>query len=145
SVAGLRATVRIIASSAVLATAVEESTTELMLINGQAADAQIGHWVAPYFKNGDGVSSHLALANPSPIAPTNATVSFYNNAGELVFTPRTFVIPANGSIGVSWTAIAGSFTSPPPGDGWVAVDSKLPVTGVTLVTNGWSVTAIPLQ
>ena len=145
---GAGATVRVIATTpgtAVLATAVTQSQGLLMLIHGQTVDAQNLRLVAPYFKNAEDVSSELVLANPLSTPAADAIVSFYNNGGELVFvSKKPFSIPANGFKRVTWAEIADSSTLP-AGDGWVVVDSAQPLTGVTLVTNGESTTAIPLQ
>lgn len=141
---GTGATVRVIAntpSAAVLATAVSESATSVMLTHGQIADAQ--RWVVPSFKNTESVRSSLVLSNPLPTA-ASAVVSFYNDGGELVYiSEQPISVPANGSTRVTWEDIAGS--NPPVREGWVLVDSQFPLTGLALVASGGSTRAIPLQ
>ncbi len=143
---GMGASARVVTvndDEAVLATAVAELPTALMLLQGQVALSQTSRWVVPYFKNGQGVTSTLALANPSS-NPAAATVTFYGNDGVAAFQPsQTFPVPANGVTLVTWEGIAGII--PPVGDGWLLVQSAMPLTGAALVTNGWSLTAIPMQ
>lgn len=146
SIAGIGATARVAVNSGpgVLATAVEESATALALIHGQSPAGQIGRWVVPYFKNGDGFVSMLALANPSP-SPAPVAVSFYNNAGERAYiTKQPVTVPGSGSYVVSWRDISGALILP-PGEGWLLVESNSPLTGVALVSSGGSATAIPMQ
>jgi hypothetical protein len=63
---GVTARIEVKSGPAVVATAVTESGTQLTLIHGQSAtDTRIGRWVVPHFRNVEGISSRLALANLS--------------------------------------------------------------------------------
>jgi hypothetical protein len=140
---GATARVEVKSGPAVVATAVTESPTQLALIHGQAGDARTSKWIVPHFKNGGALSSSLVLGNPSG-GVASVSVSFYNNEGGRVYIVSGIEIRPLGSRRVSWLEIA-NLPIPPDGDGWLLVESALPVVGLALLDDGSSAAAVPLQ
>jgi hypothetical protein len=144
--AGATARIEVKAGPAILATAVAESGKQLVLIHGQATDTRIGRWIIPHFRNSGGTSSRLVLSNPSP-APAFVSVTFFDNKGEPLFATtgsESITIGPSASTVVDWIALT-KLSTLPDGDGWLRVDSTVPLVGVALVDDGLSSTAIPLQ
>jgi hypothetical protein len=130
-------------SAGVLATAVNEFDNGLSLVPGQAIDVRNPRrWVIPYFRNQDGVSSKLVLANPSSVY-TDVRVAFYDNNGQ-VRHQQPFTVLANGSLVLDWTNITG-LPIPPQGEGWLLIDAVAPLVGAAFIESGESKTAIPMQ
>jgi hypothetical protein len=137
------ASARVMASGGgVVAVGAQESGQTLVLIEGQTPDVnQPFARAIPFFKNGNGTSSLLALTNPAPTA-ADALVSFVTRQGlRLYITPVQ--VPGNGSTVLGWSNLAGLFG--PANEGWLLVEAIAPLTGVALVDSKTSITALPLQ
>jgi hypothetical protein len=134
----------LISGTTVLVTAIEGFYSEFALINGQAADAQAGRWVVPYFKYGGGVVSALVLANLAQ-GKAFVNVSFYPQGTSQASKTYPFELGAGASAIVDWQKISGALIVP-EADGWLTVESSVPLAGTTFVSsNGRSITAMPMQ
>ena len=125
---------RIISDVGVVATAIGSWGDFRMLVNGQGTKSQAYGFVAPYFKNsGENIRSQLALVN-STNGDAEVTVTFFAESGSLQLPAAQVPLRANGSALISGQA-----------DGWLLIESTVPIGGLVVVTSGNSRTTLPLQ
>jgi hypothetical protein len=124
---------RILSDVAVVATAVDQLGDSQVLINGLGPRAQAQVFVAPFFKNSENTTSQLLLVNSSNV-DAQATVTFFTDLGAQQLPSTSVPLRANGSEVVS-----------APVDGWLLVESTVPIGGLVIVTSGNSRSTLPLQ
>ena len=125
---------RIISDVGVVATAIGSWGDSRVLVNGQGTKSQAYGFVAPYFKNsGENIRSQLALVN-STNGDAEVTVTFFAESGSLQLPAAQVPLRANGSALISGQA-----------DGWLLIESTVPIGGLVVVTSGNSRTTLPLQ
>lgn len=106
--------------------------------------------IAPNFVSGNVFHSILVLANPTG-SPAGITVAAFNENGGPVhpavagIPPRSFTIPANGSVSLDATAITGVLFGPSI-TGWLRIDSpNIALNGIVIIDQGQSFTSVPLE
>ena len=105
-----------------------------LMVRGQGSKSQAQVLVAPYFRNGDNVSSQLILTN-SNNTDAEVTVTFFSNVGSQPIPPARVLLRANGS----WWPTG-------PSEGWALIEAPgAPLSGLVVVTSGNTRSAIPLQ
>ncbi|PYS48516.1 MAG: hypothetical protein DMG13_25425 [Acidobacteria bacterium] len=141
---------RISSSVPVAAVAAIERDDALMFAGGQAFDQLATVRITPHFISGNGFNPVLILTNPNA-SPIVVTVTLFSETGGAVHasfngpSSRDFLVPANGSISVDTRNITGLLFVPSV-NGWLRVDSpNVVLSGVLILDEGQSTTAIPLQ
>jgi len=117
----------------VVATAVSQSGESRVLVGGHGPRAQAQAFVAPYFKNSDNTTSQLVLVNSTGL-DAEATVTFFTDEGSQRGAAARVSLRPNGSSLI-----------PGEGDGWLLVESTVPIGGMIIVNSGNSRTTLPLQ
>src|SRR3989441_1445751 len=134
---------RISASLPVAATAIINRSESLLFAPGQPIDQASSLRVAPHFTT-TGFDPVLVLTNPNASQIT-ATVTLFGDTGAAVASPRSFTIPANGSVSADAVSIV-QRPSAPTVNGWLCVESaNVALDGLLILDGGQAMTAIPLQ
>lgn len=93
-----------------------------------AAAASTHSYYVPYFKDGGGAWTGVALSNGSATHPATAQMTIYNQSGNLIGT-ETRSVPARGTSAF----VAGAGLNQ---EGWMVVGSNQPLSGVCLAGAG---------
>jgi hypothetical protein len=134
---------RISASLAVAATAIINRSESLLFAPGQPMDQPSSLRVAPHFTT-TGFDPVLVLTNPNA-SPITVTVTLFGDTGAVVASPRSFTIPANGSISADAVNIVQRPVTPTV-NGWLRVESpNVALDGLLILDGGQAMTGIPLQ
>jgi hypothetical protein len=135
---------RVSATVPVAATAIVNRSGSLLFATGQRMDQAASVRVVPHYITGNGFDPVLVLTNPTPSQIT-VTVTVFGEKGAAVTQPRTFVIPANGSISADTLTITRQ-PFVPTINGWLRIDSpNSAVNGVLVLDGSQSLTSIPLE
>jgi hypothetical protein len=141
---------RISASAPVVATGIIQRDGASMFVAGQSVDHQAPVRVAAHFTNSNGFDPVAVLSNPTA-SPVNVTLTLFSKAGGSILaaldgpSPKSFVIPANGSISVDQRTLTGLLIIPPI-DGWLRIDSpNVALSGLLVLDQGQALSAVPLQ
>ncbi|HYR43084.1 MAG TPA: DUF5719 family protein [Terriglobia bacterium] len=134
---------RISASLPVAATAIINRSESLLFAPGQPMDQPSTLRVAPHFTT-PGFDPVLVLTNPNA-SPITVTVTLFGDKGAAVASPRSFTIPANGSISADAISIVQQPITPTV-NGWLRVESpNVALDGLLILDGGPTMTAIPLE
>ena len=131
--------IRISSDIGVVATATGRFGDSRVVIAGQGPKEQAQVFVAPLFKNSERTTSQLVLVNSSNV-DAQATVTFFTDQGSQQLSSTAVSMSANGT-----ALIPGSVLKSGPADGWLLVESTVPVSGLVIVTAGNSRSTLPLQ
>ncbi|HYR90215.1 MAG TPA: PPC domain-containing protein [Terriglobia bacterium] len=142
--------VRISSSAPVAAAALIQTPDSFLFVAGQTVDQPASIRVAPHFVRQSGYDPLLVLTNPNA-SPVDVNISAFSETGGPVHpslagrAPRSFVVPANGSLTLDTTIITGLFFLPTI-DGWLRIDTaNVALNGVLLLSQGSRLSVSSLQ
>ena len=135
---------RVSATVPVAATAIVNHSGSLLFAPGQGMDQSASVRIVPHYITGNGIDPTLVLTNPTASQIT-VTVTIFTDSGTPAAQPRTFVIPANGSISADALTITRQ-PFVPTISGWLRIDSpNAAMNGVLVLDGSPSLASIPVQ
>jgi hypothetical protein len=135
---------RISATVPVAATAILNRSGSSWFAPGQSVDQPAPVRIVPQFVSGNGFNPVLVLTNPTA-SQTTVTVTIFGETGMAVSSPRSFTIPANGSISADTRTITGQ-PFVPTVNGWLRIESQnVALNGLLILDGNQALTSIPLQ
>ena len=135
---------RVSATVPVAATAILSRSSSVLFAPGQRLDQAASVRIVPQYVTGNGFDPVLVLTNPTASQIT-VTVTAFSQNGAAATQPRTFVIPANGSISADALTITRQ-PFVPTINGWLRIDSpNAPVNGLLVLDGSQSMTSMPLE
>jgi hypothetical protein len=128
----------------VAATGIVNRSGSLLFASGQRVDQTASVRIVPHYIAGNGFNPVLFLSNPTASQIT-VTVTAFADTGAPATQPRTFVIPANGSISADALAITRQ-PFVPMMNGWLRIESpNAAINGLVVVDGSPALTSIPVE
>ena len=135
---------RVSATVPVAATAIVNRSGSLLFAPGQPMDQTASVRIVPHYLTGNGFDPVLILTNPTA-SQIPVTVTVFTDGGAAATQPRSFVIPANGSISADALTITRQ-PFVPTINGWMRIDSPgTAMNGLLVLDGSPSLTSIPLE